>query len=106
MQQKRTEGISGVGQVSNPGAVVGDLVVVQQQASTQQSSCCDQGGCEDDKSEEGMAAKLHLEARGEGCELQGIGQVGPGRAQGPGLLAQPFQGLCAPCCCSNSKRAR
>ena len=37
-----------------------------------------------------MAVKLPHEASGEDSELQGVGGVGPGGAEGPGLLAQPF----------------
>lgn len=33
-----------------------------------------------DKSDEGTATKLSLQARGEDSELKGIGQVGSGRA--------------------------
>ena len=50
----------------------------------------DQGGYEVDQNEEGVAVQLPHEASGQHSQLQGIGRVGPRRAQGPGLLAQPF----------------
>lgn len=59
-----------------------------------QGDCRHQGGYEINENEEGVAVQLPHEAGGEDPELQGVGGVGPGWAEGPGVLAQPFQSLC------------
>ena len=84
-----------------------------------QGDSCHQGGYEVDKNEEGVAVQLAHEAGGQHSELEEIGGVGPGGAEGPGILAQilhcciilgcyvrpavmtrQYQG----CCCRRQKR--
>jgi len=53
-----------------------------------QGDSCHQGGYEVDKNEEGVAVQLAHEAGGQHSELEEVGGVGPGGAEGPGTLAQ------------------
>ena len=56
-----------------------------------QGDSCHQGGYEVDENEEGVAVQLAHEAGGQHSELEEEGGVGPGGAEGPGILAQLLQ---------------